>query len=60
MVDWRKVIPSITGHDLRARGLPPGPQYARILSQLRAAWLDGEIHTVEEEKEMVERLLRNE
>jgi tRNA nucleotidyltransferase (CCA-adding enzyme) len=55
---WRNVAPSITGHDLRARGLTPGPQYARILGSLRAAWLDEEIQSISEEKELLEKLIR--
>ncbi len=55
---WRHVLPSISGHDLRARGLPPGPIYKQLLSTLRAAWLDGEIGTAEEEAAMIEKVLR--
>ncbi len=58
MNNWRKVMPSITGYDLRQLGLPPGPQYARILAALRTAWLDGEIRSQEEEKELLNRLMR--
>jgi poly(A) polymerase/tRNA nucleotidyltransferase (CCA-adding enzyme) len=29
------------GRDLLAAGLPPGPEYGRILARLRAWWLDG-------------------
>jgi tRNA nucleotidyltransferase (CCA-adding enzyme) len=31
MTEWRHVRPRITGDDLRALGLPPGPVYTRIL-----------------------------
>ena len=55
---WQHVAPTITGHDLRARGLPPGPQYKRLLTALRNAWLDGEINTPEEEAQLLEKLLR--
>lgn len=58
MTSWRKVTPTITGHDLRNFGLPPGPQYARILAGLRTAWLDGEIHSREEERSLLSRLVR--
>jgi tRNA nucleotidyltransferase (CCA-adding enzyme) len=54
---WRRVSPTFTGHDLRERGLPPGPIYRHILDTLRAAWLDGEITNPEEELEMLDALV---
>jgi tRNA nucleotidyltransferase (CCA-adding enzyme) len=56
LVHWRNVKPSITGEDLKQRGLPPGPRYAEILRQLRAARLDGEVASREEEIVMLEKL----
>lgn len=53
----RHVKPLIDGHALRSRGLKPGPQFKAILAQLRVAWLDGEVHTEEEESALVKRLL---
>ncbi|HLA05966.1 MAG TPA: hypothetical protein VJ022_00870, partial [Anaerolineales bacterium] len=47
---WRHVKPSTTGGDLKQRGLEPGPKYGEILRQLRAAWLDGDVKSEEEEK----------
>ncbi len=55
--DWRKRMPTITGHDLLARGMAPGPEYRRILSALRNAWLDGQITTVEQERSLLEKLI---
>ena len=55
--EWRRLRPHTTGHDLRARGLPPGPRYKAILRRLRAAWLDGEVHSTEEERQLLESLL---
>ncbi len=55
---WRRQRPFTTGDDLRARGLPPGPRYRQILSRLRNAWLDGEIHTHAEEQALLARLLQ--
>jgi tRNA nucleotidyltransferase (CCA-adding enzyme) len=43
MAEWRHVRPTLTGDDLRALGLPPGPLYTRILDALLAARLDGEV-----------------
>jgi tRNA nucleotidyltransferase (CCA-adding enzyme) len=55
---WRKVSPALSGHDLRAMGLPPGPAYREILGALRDARLDGRVHTEEEEREYVAHLMR--
>ena len=54
---WRNITPEVTGHDLKALGLPPGPIYRNILGTLRAAWLDGEITTVEQELELLKNLI---
>jgi len=53
---WRHVKPKTTGHTLQKLGLSPGPAYSAILSRLKNAWLDGEIHTAEEEKNLLEQL----
>jgi tRNA nucleotidyltransferase (CCA-adding enzyme) len=55
--DWWHVKPKTTGHDLKKLGVPPGPKYAEILRRLRAAWLDGEIKSDEEEKTLLNSLL---
>lgn len=56
---WQFVSPVTTGHELKELGLPPGPQYQNILRELRAAWLDGEISSVEQEQETLKSLLRS-
>lgn len=53
LVAWQRVKPKTTGDDLKARGLEPGPKYAEILRRLRAAWLDGELISEEEEKKLL-------
>jgi tRNA nucleotidyltransferase (CCA-adding enzyme) len=53
---WRHLQPKATGHDLKKRGIPPGPKYAEILRRLRAAWLDGEVKTDAEEKSLLDHL----
>jgi len=55
--EWQHVSPSITGHDLRAKGLPPGPAYKHILKTLRDAWLDSKIKTRREEGRLVKELI---
>ncbi len=46
-----------TGDTLQALGLPPGPRYREILSQLQNAYLDGEITKAEEEQTLLEKII---
>jgi tRNA nucleotidyltransferase (CCA-adding enzyme) len=55
---WRTIYPVTDGHALRKRGLAPGPVYQRILSDLRAAWVDGDINSKEQEVALLEKLLK--
>jgi tRNA nucleotidyltransferase (CCA-adding enzyme) len=48
----RHIRPAMTGDDLRRLGLPPGRLYSQILNRLRAALLDGEISTREDEERL--------
>ncbi|MDE2058801.1 MAG: CCA tRNA nucleotidyltransferase [candidate division NC10 bacterium] len=43
------VVPLLKGEDLRRLGLKPGPIYRQTLAALRAAKLDGRLHTKEDE-----------
>jgi tRNA nucleotidyltransferase (CCA-adding enzyme) len=52
--EYRLVRPVLTGDNLRAMGLPPGPVYGRILEALRDARLDGRISSEEEERQIAE------
>ena len=54
---WRQTTPSITGHELKASGIPPGPIYREILGKLRNAWLDGDIASVEQEAVLVHQFI---
>ncbi|MCC6500554.1 MAG: CCA tRNA nucleotidyltransferase [Anaerolineales bacterium] len=54
---WRHVKPITTGDDLKARGLKPGPKFGEILRRLRAAWLDGEVRSLNEESELLRNIL---
>ena len=58
VVRWQHIRPTSTGHDLLAIDMAPGPIYGEILTTLRAAWLDGEVKSREEEKALLKRLLR--
>lgn len=49
--------PLVTGEDLMALGLEPGPQFKRLLDAVREAQLDGTIATKEQALELVRRLL---
>jgi len=57
VVKWRKIEPHADGNTLREKGVPPGPQYAEILSLLREAWIDGKISTESEEMTFLDNLL---
>jgi poly(A) polymerase len=52
--------PLVTGHDLTALGLEPGPLFKRLLDAVREAQLEGTITTPKQALELVERLLVNE
>lgn len=55
--EWQYVQTAVTGHDLRQMGLPPGPQYGRLLERLLDARLDGEISDEAEERAMLAKLI---
>lgn len=54
---WRHIHPVTDGHTLRTMGLTPGPSYRRILWTLRAAWLDGQVQSADQERALLEQLL---
>jgi len=56
-LELRHIRPALTGHDLRAMNIPPGPIYRKILGELRNARLDGLIQSREEELALVRRIL---
>jgi len=56
--EWKHVSANITGHDLRELGLSPGPTFKQILTELRNAWLDGEITTPKAEKRLLKKLVK--
>jgi len=55
--EWRLVEAELTGDDLKAMGLKPGPLFGRLLGALRDARLDGQVSTQEEEEALLTRLL---
>ncbi len=52
--------PLITGDDLIQLGIPQGPIYKKILDQLRAAQLDGQIHSSEQALQQAQQIAQNE
>ncbi|NPA26767.1 MAG: CCA tRNA nucleotidyltransferase [Chloroflexi bacterium] len=44
----RGLPPLLTGHDLRAMGLKPGPHIGQLLRELRAAQVEGRVRTRDE------------
>ncbi len=54
----QRATPVLTGHDLRAMGLTPGPLYTRILNRLWDARLKGAVTTETGERRLVARLTR--
>jgi tRNA nucleotidyltransferase (CCA-adding enzyme) len=51
--EWRSVQAELTGNDLKALGIVPGPHYKEILRSLRAQRLDGTITNREQEENYV-------
>jgi tRNA nucleotidyltransferase (CCA-adding enzyme) len=54
---WLTLIPDTDGNKLKALGLTPGPRYGELIHQLRSAWINGEVATVQQEKVLLEKLL---
>ena len=54
---WQKIKPFTDGESLRILKVPSGPIYHKILSRLRAAWVDGEITNRQEEEALLQKLV---
>jgi len=52
-----RIAPTLTGNDLKALGVPPGPIYRVILDRVRDALLDRQIATADEEHALARSLV---
>jgi poly(A) polymerase len=50
--------PLLTGDDLKVMGLTPGPLFKELLERTREAQLNGDIHTPDEARDLVRRILK--
>lgn len=57
--EWRHIRPVSDGHTLREMGLPPGPRYREILIALRDARLDGLVSSDDEERRLLDQLVKD-
>ncbi len=55
---YRHVKPFLTGSDLKALGIKPGPEFKRILDRLLDARLNGDVKTESEERALASRLAK--
>ena len=56
---YQHVKPTLTGTDLKALGLKPGPIFKKILSQLLDARLNGQVQTEADERDLVKRIINS-
>jgi len=54
---YQHVKPTLTGTDLKALGLKPGPIFRKILDRLLDARLNGEVQTEADERDLVKRII---
>ncbi|HRQ38787.1 MAG TPA: CBS domain-containing protein [Chloroflexota bacterium] len=55
--EWQGVKTAVTGNDLRALGLKPGPRFGAILDELLAARLDGRVTDAAGERALLAKLI---
>ncbi|MDH5669877.1 MAG: CBS domain-containing protein [Nitrospira sp.] len=58
LTTYQHVKPALTGADLKAMGLKPGPRFKKILDRLLDARLNGEVKTEADERELVGLMVR--
>lgn len=57
--EWQHIRPTVTGRELAALGIRPGPAFGHILRRLSAALLDGEIAGEAAERRLVAELVED-
>ncbi len=55
---WRHIKPTLDGNTLLKMGMKPSPQMGKLLHNVRAAWLDGEIQNADDEQRYVRQYLQ--
>jgi tRNA nucleotidyltransferase (CCA-adding enzyme) len=58
--ELRHIEPAVDGEYLKGLGLKPSPLFSQLLNAVRDAKLEGQVHTKEEEKALIARLLAKE
>ena len=58
MTIYQHVKASLTGSDLKAMGLNPGPLYKKILDRLLDARLNGEVKTDADERDLAKKIAK--
>ena len=58
LTTYQRTKPLLTGADLKALGLKPGPQFKKILGRLLDARLNGEVKSEAQERELAGKLAR--
>jgi tRNA nucleotidyltransferase (CCA-adding enzyme) len=56
LTTYQHMKPLLTGTDLKAMGIKPGPQFKKILGWLLEARLNGEVTTESDERRLVNKL----
>jgi tRNA nucleotidyltransferase (CCA-adding enzyme) len=56
LTTYQHIKPMLTGADLCAMGLTPGPHFREILESLRAARLNGDVTTAADERALVQQM----
>lgn len=56
LTTYQHLKPTLTGTDLKAMGMKPGPQFKQILNRLHEARLNGEVKTESDERSLVRKL----
>ena len=59
LTTYQRVKTALTGADLKAMGLKPGPKFRKILDRLLDARLNGEVTSESDERALVKRIAKN-